>query len=252
MYVCRLFSVVCPLCRLLLGDAHHHAGADGLAALADGEALLLLHGDRRDQLDVHGRIVARHDHLGALRQRALPGHVGRAEVELRTVVVEERRVPAALLLGQDVRLRLELLVRLHRARLAQNLTPLNTDFWVSRSPTISTSSPTLILPRSMRPVTTVPRPEIENTSSIGIRNGWSIGRSGSGTCVSNASYSLRIASSAVSPFSPLSALIAEPRITGALSPGNWYLVRSSRTSSSTRSSSSGSSTTSTLLRNTTM
>jgi hypothetical protein len=36
------------------------------------------------------------------------------------------------------------------------------------------------MPRSMRPVTTVPRPEIENTSSIGIRNGWSIGRSGCG------------------------------------------------------------------------
>jgi hypothetical protein len=66
----------------------------------------------------------------------------------------------------------------------------------------------------------VPRPEIENTSSIGIRNGWSIGRSGSGTFVSSASYSRRIASSAVSPFSPLSALIAEPRITGAASPGN--------------------------------
>jgi len=47
-------------------------------------------------------------------------------------------------------------------------------------PTISTSSPTLMVPRSMRPVTTVPRPEIENTSSIGIRNGWSLGRSGSG------------------------------------------------------------------------
>src|SRR6476619_156265 len=91
-------------------------------------------------------------------------------------------------------------------------TPVTTDFWVSRSPTISTSSPTLILPRSIRPVTTVPRPEIENTSSIGIRNGWSIGRSGSGTFVSSASYSRRIASSAVSPFSPLSALIAEPRI----------------------------------------
>ena len=30
------------------------------------------------------------------------GHVGGAEVELRTVVVEERRVPAALVLGQDV------------------------------------------------------------------------------------------------------------------------------------------------------
>jgi hypothetical protein len=49
-----------------------------------------------------------------------------------------------------------------------------------RMPTISTSSPTLTMPRSTRPVTTVPRPEIENTSSIGIRNGLSIGRSGCG------------------------------------------------------------------------
>jgi hypothetical protein len=51
---------------------------------------------------------------------------------------------------------------------------------VSRMPTISTSSPTLTTPRSTRPVTTVPRPEIENTSSIGIRNGWSTARSGVG------------------------------------------------------------------------
>ena len=36
------------------------------------------------------------------------------------------------------------------------------------------------MPRSTRPVTTVPRPEIENTSSIGIRNGWSRARSGVG------------------------------------------------------------------------
>ena len=47
-------------------------------------------------------------------------------------------------------------------------------------PTISTSSPTLTMPVSTRPVTTVPRPEIENTSSIGIRNGLSSGRSGCG------------------------------------------------------------------------
>jgi hypothetical protein len=47
-------------------------------------------------------------------------------------------------------------------------------------PTISTVSPTFTMPRSTRPVTTVPRPEIENTSSIGIRNGMSIGRSGCG------------------------------------------------------------------------
>jgi hypothetical protein len=36
------------------------------------------------------------------------GHVGGAEVELRTVVVEERRVTATLFLGQDVDLGLEL------------------------------------------------------------------------------------------------------------------------------------------------
>src|ERR1700704_6725894 len=87
-----------PPCSSLLGDRDDDAGTDGLAALTDGEALLLLHGDRRDQLDVHGGVVARHDHLGTLRQRALTGHVGGAEVELRTVVVEERRVPPALLL----------------------------------------------------------------------------------------------------------------------------------------------------------
>jgi hypothetical protein len=54
------------------------------------------------------------------------------------------------------------------------------DFTVSFRPTISTSSPTLMTPRSTRPVTTVPRPEIEKTSSIGMRNGRSFGRSGCG------------------------------------------------------------------------
>ena len=53
-------------------------------------------------------------------------------------------------------------------------------FCVSRIPTISTSSPTLTMPRSTRPVTTVPRPEIVNTSSTGIRNGLSSSRTGSG------------------------------------------------------------------------
>ncbi len=52
-------------------------------------------------------------------------------------------------------------------------------FCVSRRPTISTSSPTLTTPRSMRPVATVPRPVIVNTSSTGIRNGLSTSRFGS-------------------------------------------------------------------------
>src|ERR1700726_1874831 len=36
-----------------LDDLRHDAGADGAAALADGEPQLLFHGDRHDQLDRH-------------------------------------------------------------------------------------------------------------------------------------------------------------------------------------------------------
>ena len=46
-------------------------------------------------------------------------------------------------------------------------------------PMMSTVSPVLMMPRSIRPVTTVPRPVIENTSSTGIRNGLSTSRTGS-------------------------------------------------------------------------
>jgi hypothetical protein len=37
-----------------------------------------------------------------------------------------------------------------------------------------------MIPRSTRPVTTVPRPEMLNTSSMGIKNGLSMSRLGSG------------------------------------------------------------------------
>ena len=50
----------------------------------------------------------------------------------------------------------------------------------SSKPTISTGSPTLMTPVSIRPVSTVPRPVIENTSSTGIRNGFSLSRCGIG------------------------------------------------------------------------
>src|SRR5919201_741687 len=48
-----------------LGD---DARADGAAALADREPESLVHGDRLDELDLHVRVVARHDHLLALRE----------------------------------------------------------------------------------------------------------------------------------------------------------------------------------------
>src|SRR6202000_607981 len=72
------------------------------------EPQAVVHGDRLDQLHRDVGVVTGHHHFGALRQRHHTGYVGGAEVELRTVVVEERRVPTALVLGQDVDAALEL------------------------------------------------------------------------------------------------------------------------------------------------
>ena len=121
-------------------------------------------------------------------------------------------------------------------------TPVQTVFVVSRIPTISISSPTLTTPRSIRPVTTVPRPEIENTSSIGIKNGWSIARTGVGIYSSTAAISSLIFSSPISGVLPSIAAKAEPATTGISSPGYSYEDKSSRISISTSSSNSSSST----------
>src|SRR5438128_12254542 len=91
-----------PKTSTLLNDARDDARTDGAAALADGEAKLLLHRDRYDQRDLHRDVVARHHHLGAGRQGDDAGHVGGAEIELRPVVGEERRMTATLFLRTDV------------------------------------------------------------------------------------------------------------------------------------------------------
>src|SRR6476660_3167304 len=231
---------------VLLQDLRHHAGAHRPPTLADREAQPLVHRDRRDQLDRHLDVVPRHHHLHPRRQLHRPRHVRRPEVELRPVPLEERRVPPPLLLRQHVHLRLELPVRRDRPRLRQHHPPAP---FALLNPTTATSAPTFARPRSIRPVATVPRPVIENTSSTGIRNALSVSRTGCGMNESSALQSSSIFSTHC--LSPLSAPDAEPRITGASSPGKSYLLSSSRTSSSTGSRSSGSSTRSHLLRNTT-
>ncbi len=59
-------------------------------------------------------------------------------------------------------------------------TPVTTVFLSLPNPTNAISSPTFTFPRSIRPVATVPRPVIENTSSTGIKNGLSTSRFGTG------------------------------------------------------------------------
>src|ERR1700753_3737535 len=114
-----------PFPMSLLDDRSDHAGADGTATLADSEPQLLFHRDRHDQVHFHRDVVARHHHLGAFRQMHDTGHVRGAEVELRTIVGEERSVTTALFLGEDVSLSLELGVRLDRTRLAEHLATLD-------------------------------------------------------------------------------------------------------------------------------
>src|SRR6478736_9716639 len=109
----------------LLNDLRDDAGTHGAAALADRKPQALFHRDRADQLHLHLDVVPGHHHLRALRQLHRSRHVGRAEVELRPIPLEERRVPPALLLRQHVHLALELRVRGDRARLREHLPSLD-------------------------------------------------------------------------------------------------------------------------------
>jgi len=135
-------------------------------------------------------------------------------------------------------------------------TPVHTELMLfSLNPTISTGSPTLILPRSTRPVTTVPRPLIENTSSTGIMNGLSTSLTGSGIYSSttrNSSLMHAYSGASGSVLLLSNAFNALPRTIGVVSPGYLYSVSISRSSISTSSSNSGSSIWSVLFKKTTM
>ena len=95
---------------LLVQDLRDAASTDGAATFTDREPQTLVHSAGLHQLDAHVRVVTRHNHVLALGQVHDTGDVGRPEVELRTVVVEERSVPSTLILRKDVGLRLELRV----------------------------------------------------------------------------------------------------------------------------------------------
>src|SRR5213596_3503714 len=110
---------------ILIQNFAHATGANGFAAFANGEANRLFHRDRSNQLDLNGNVIARHDHFDAIWQLDRPGHISGAEIKLRPVIGKEWGVTAAFLFAQDVHFRLELLVRLNRARLGDDLTALD-------------------------------------------------------------------------------------------------------------------------------
>ena len=79
------------------------------------ETQTFLDSDLGDQLNVHLNVIARHAHLSALGQGDNAGNVSGTEIELRTIVVEERGMTAALFLLQDVNLTMEFGVRMNGA-----------------------------------------------------------------------------------------------------------------------------------------
>src|SRR4051812_39558623 len=100
-----------PRIAKLLNDLCDGSGAYRTSAFADRKAQALLHGHRRDQLDLQRNVIARHPHLGARRQLRHTRHVRRAEVELWTIALEERSMTSAFFLREHVNLALE-----HRMR----------------------------------------------------------------------------------------------------------------------------------------
>src|SRR5215204_2673988 len=107
----RRRRVAAPSNGALLHNLRDDASPHGPATLPDGEVQPLVHGNRTDQLHVHYRVVPRHHHLHALFQPYLPRYVRRAEVELRSVVREERCVSPSLFLRKHVNFCLESSVR---------------------------------------------------------------------------------------------------------------------------------------------
>src|ERR1051326_6801641 len=122
---CRDGSDIRPPMLVLIEDLGNDSGSHRSSAFTHRETQSLFHGDGLDQLARDANVVAWHHHLHTFRQVHLPGYVGRSEEELRGVAGEEGSVTTALFLGQNIKLALELGVRLDAAWLGSHLTSLH-------------------------------------------------------------------------------------------------------------------------------
>ena len=105
----------------LFNDAYNSTRTNGSSAFTDSETKTLLHSYWMNQLYGHLYVIARHTHLNTRWQIANASNVSCSEVELWTIVVEERSMTAALVLCQNVNLSGKLVVALNRTWLAQTL-----------------------------------------------------------------------------------------------------------------------------------
>src|SRR3984957_10371671 len=110
---------------ILLENLCNDTGTNRTAAFTDSEAQTFFHRDRSNQLHRDRHVVARHNHFLVLRQLDRTGYVRGTEVELRAIVVEERRVTTAFVLAQHIHFSREVRVRRDRTRLSQNLATLH-------------------------------------------------------------------------------------------------------------------------------
>src|SRR5699024_1997517 len=87
----------------------------------DSESQTFFHSYRMDQFNCHCNVISRHAHLCAFRKLANACNVCCSEVELRTVVVEERCMTSTLILCQNVYLACEFCMACNCARFDQTL-----------------------------------------------------------------------------------------------------------------------------------
>ncbi|CDE18803.1 uncharacterized protein BN767_00670 [Acidiphilium sp. CAG:727] len=77
-------------------------------------------------MNVNRYVVAGHNHFDSFGKFDGTGNVGSSEIELRSVVVEERSMSSAFFFGKDVNLTAEFGVSLNGAGFRDNLTPFDT------------------------------------------------------------------------------------------------------------------------------
>ena len=91
----------------LLVDRGNNAGTNSAATFTDSEAQTFFDSDRSDQLNVHNNVIAGFAHINAIGQGDNTGNVGSSEIELGTIVVEERSMTSTFFFGKDIYLTFE-------------------------------------------------------------------------------------------------------------------------------------------------